>query len=224
MHLQKPINMIETLKQTRRKLLRFFQMRPIHKVIRFLKKNNFLVMENTLEVFGYKGEYHTLDYLKNTGHLEIWEISQDCEASLKKNLPGATIKITDSYEEIKRTTKLYDTIIIDNHQGIFGNNKCEHFEIIEDCFKKLNKKSVLITNVIPSIHKSKYDVTDDITKTHIQKRKDFYGHDTGTEIDLNFFEGFYRKMAENNGFKVSHVFFVKRNYLMTYIVLCLQRD
>jgi len=213
--------MIQILRQTRRKLLRYFKMRPIHKVMRLLKRNNFLIMENTLEVFGYNGEYHTMDYVKNVTNLEIWEIANDCEIPLKRNLPNAVVKITNSYAEIKTTTKIFDTIIVDNHQGIFGDNKCEHFEIIEDCFSKLSNKSVLIVNIIPNILVSKYNTPPEITAKHIKKRKSFYLHQTGELISDSYFKDFYVKIAKDNGFITHHVFMVKRNYLMTYLVLCL---
>jgi len=215
--------MIDKLRQTRRELLRYFEMRPIHKVIRKLKSYDYLLMDNVLEVFGYKGEYHTLDYLKYVKQLDIWEIAQDCETSLKNNLPNANVKITNSYEEIKTTTKLFDTIIIDNHQGIFGNNKCEHFEIIEDCFKKLSNKAVLIANVIPNINRSKYNPPHEVKVNHIELRKQFYMHETGQVISHFQLKNFYTQMAHKNGYTPQHIFFVKRNYLMTYMVLCLQK-
>lgn len=216
--------MIENLKQIRRKLLRHFKIRPIHKVINELKRLDYLCMKETLEVFGKTGEYHTLDYINNVENLEIWEISQDCESKLKKNFPNAKVKITDSYEEIKKTKNIYDTIIIDNHQGLFGIDKCEHFEIIDDCFDRLANKSVLITNIIPNILSSKYKVPDEVIKNHIKRRETFYGLYTGTLIELSYFEEFYTKMAQKRGFTVNHVFFIKRNYLMTYIVLCLKKN
>ena len=180
-------------------------------------------MDNVLEVFGYNGEYHTLDYVKYARQLEVWEISQDCEAQLKSNLPGATIKITDSYREIKETKKLYDTIIIDNHQGVFGNDKCEHFEIIESCFQKLSNKGVIIANVIPDMMVSKYQTSDEMKVLHMVSRRRFYSHKTGTSIDLEYFKEFYEKMANKNGFIMNHMFFVKRNYLVSYMVLCLEK-
>lgn len=218
------LEMIESLKRIRRKLIRHFKMRPIHKVINELKRHDYLIMKETLEVFGKTGEYHTLDYINNVGNLEIWEISQEFENKLKINFPNANVKITDSYEEIKRTEKIYDTIITDNHQGLFGRDKCEHFEIIEDCFEKLANKSVLITNIIPNLLSSKYEVPDEVLKSHIKRRETFYGHYTGTLIELSYFEEFYTKMAQKRGFTVNHVFFIKRNYLMTYIVLCLKKN
>jgi hypothetical protein len=216
--------MIDMLKEIRRKLLRHFKMRPIHKVISLLQKNDYLKMNSTLEVFGYNGEYHTLDYIQHVKQLDIWEIAKDCEVNLKRNLPNANVKITNSYEEIKTTNKVFDTIIIDNHQGIFGDDKCEHFEIIENCFSKLSDKSVLITNVIPDILVSKYDTPIVITAKHIERRKTFYSHPTGTSITKSYFEDFYVKMSRDNGFITNHVFLVKRNYLMTYLVLCLEKN
>lgn len=215
--------MIERLKKIRRKLLRHFKMRPIHKVINLLRKHDYLVMNNTLEVFGYNGEYHTLDYIEHVKNLSIWEIAKDCEESLRKNLPFANVKITNSFEEIKTTNIIFDTIIVDNHQGIFGDDKCEHFEIIKDCFLKLSDKSVLIVNIIPNILDSKYDTPKEVTDKHIERRKSFYSHQTGTLITKSYFEDFYIKMANENGFTTKHVFIVKRNYLMSYLVLCLEK-
>lgn len=215
--------MIEKLKKLRRKTLRLLKMRPIHKVIKLLQQNNYLIMDNTLEVFGYKGEYHTLDYIEYVKQLDIWEIAQDCEVHLKNNLPKANVKITNSYEEIKIANKTFDTIIIDNHQGIFGDDKCEHFEIIEDCFKKLGNKSVLIINIIPNILASKYNPPKEVGAKHIEKRKLFYSHPTGTIITKSHFEDFYMKMVKDNGFDTKHIFLVKRNYLMSYLVLCLEK-
>lgn len=215
--------LIENLKTIRRRALRSLKMRAIHKVIRLLKKNNYLMPDNVLEVFGYKGEYHAQDYISYVKHLEIWEIDKSCEQALRNNLPYATVKITDSYYEIKVTPKIFDTIIIDNHQGLFGDGKCEHFEIIEDCFKKLSDKSVIIANVIPDLMVSKYVVPGQSTDQHIKKRKQFYSHPSGTKIFLSEMESFYSKLADKNGFNAKKIFFVKRNYLMTYLVLCLER-
>ena len=214
---------LENLKAFRRKLLRRFELRPIHKVMRFLKTLDYLQMDSVLEVFGYKGGYHTLDYLKHVKHLTVWEIAQDCEADLKKNLPDATIKITNSYNEIKTTGEIFDTIVIDNHQGIFGDDKCEHFEIIEDCFKKLSDKSVLIANIIPDITVSKYTISAETQAHHIEKRKSFYKHETGTSLSNNFIADFYMQLADKNNFKAEHLFIVKRNYLVSYLVVCLQK-
>lgn len=215
--------MIENLKITRRKMLRLLEMRPIHKVIRLLKQNNYLLMDNVLEVFGYKGEYHTLDYVKYVNQLDIWEIQPECEIHLKNNLPRANVKITNSYLEIKQTDKIFDTIIIDNHQGTFAD-KCEHFEIINDCFKKLSQKAVLIVNIIPDMSRNKYKIPYDEKLKYINKRKEFYSHESGISITKVEFQKFYTKLALNNGFTTNHIFIVKRNYLMAYLVLCLEKN
>src|SRR5688572_3898916 len=161
--------LLEKIREIRRKVLRRLKVRPIHNVLRRLKSVDYLVLNNVLEVFGYKGEYHTLDYIDYVQQLDIWEICADYEEALKKNLPGATVKITNSYNEIKTTHKLFDTIIIDNHQGIFGEDKCEHFEIIADCFPKLANKAVLIANIIPDILRSKYNIPPETAARHIEK-------------------------------------------------------
>lgn len=214
--------MIELIKVLRRMFLRFFKLRPIHKVIRLLKKHDFLCMDNTLEVFGRDGDYHSLDYIDNVKNFEIWEINPEFESNLKINFPNATIKITDSYHEIRSTNKKYDTIIIDNHQGPFAD-KCEHFEILKDCLLKLNDKGVIITNVMFDISKSKYNIPDTAQIHHIERRKEFYNRNNGITISEQEFEKFYISFARSQGFNTAHIFLVKRNYLMTYLVLCLNR-
>lgn len=216
--------MLEKLKIIRRKTLRLLEMRPIHKVIRLLKQNNYLLMDSVLEVFGYTGEYHTLDYVKYVNQLDIWEIDPSQEIHLKNNLPRANVKITDSYSEIRNTDKIFDTIIIDNPRGIFGDgSKCEHFEIIKDCFNKLADRSVLITHVIPDISVSKYSTPPEIVSKHIEKRKLFYTHESGISISLLHFETIYKRLASESGYIVKDIFFVKRNYLFTYVILCLEK-
>lgn len=214
--------MIEKIKASRRKLLRFFKLRPIHKVIRLLKKNNFLRMDHTLEIFGRDGDYHSLDYIDNVKSFEIWEINPEFESKLKNNFPNSTVKITDSYREIRTTDRTYDTIIIDNHQGLF-TDKCEHFEILKDCLQKLNNKGVIITNVMPDISKSKYNISEQALMHHEERRKEFYNSKDGISMTDNEFKEFYSGFARKHGFDQVTVFLVKRNYLMTYLVLCLNR-
>lgn len=216
--------MLEKLKIIRRKTLRLLEMRPIHKVIRLLKQNNYLLMDSVLEVYAYTGEYHTLDYVKYVNQLDIWEIDPSLEIHLKNNLPRANVKITDSYTEIQTTDRIFDTIIIDNPRGIFGDhNKCEHFEIIKDCFHKLVDKSVLITHIIPDISVSKYNTPPETILKHIERRKLFYTHESGISISFLHFETVYKRIAYENGYITKHIYFVKRNYLFTYVVLCLEK-
>lgn len=214
--------MIRRIKEFRRKLLRLFKLRPIHKVIRLLKKHDFLCMNSTLEVFGRDGDYHSLDYIDHVKKFEIWEIDPKFEGKLKENFPTATVKITDSYKEIRSVDKTYDTIIIDNHQGLFAD-KCEHFEIIKDCIQKLNDKGVIITNVMPDVSINPYNNPETTQVKHAEKRKEFYNAENGIKVTEKEFRNFYAGFARKNGFEPAQIFLVKRNYLMTYLVLCLNR-
>lgn len=214
--------MIEKIKEFRRKSLRILKLRPIHKVIRLLKKHDFLCMDSTLEVFGRDGDYHSLDYIDYVKNFEIWEIDPEFESKLKNNFPKATVKITDSYREIRTTTNTYDTILIDNHQGLFAD-KCEHFEILKDCLQRLNDKGVIITNVMPDISINPYDNPEATQVKHAEKRKEFYNSKNGITMTDTEFKEFYSSFARKHGFNPVNVFLVKRNYLMTYLVLCLNR-
>ena len=79
--------MIEKLKQIRRKLLRKLKLRPIDGVFRKLRKKGLKNFETGLEVFGYNGEYHTMNYMKDVKQLHVWEFAADFEKPLKKTYP-----------------------------------------------------------------------------------------------------------------------------------------
>lgn len=112
--------MMKIVKLFLKSIRRFFGLTPMRKVIKKLKSQGVeLKSLNGLEVFGFTGEYHTQDYFKSIASLEVWEINSSCEKLLRKNLPGAKIKITDSYKEIKTTSSKFNLIVFDNPISTF---------------------------------------------------------------------------------------------------------
>lgn len=102
-------------------------------------------------------------------------------------------------------------LIIKNHQGIFGADKCKHFKVINYCFKKLPHKSDLIANVIPNILAIKYILLKKVAHKHIKRRRLFYSHPISTIIFKPHFEDFYINLLNNNEFNTKHIFLVKKN-------------
>jgi hypothetical protein len=210
--------MIELLKRARRKIFTSLRLRPMHAVMRKLRRLGFKRFERALEVFGYEGWYHTIHYAGMVDHLEVWEIDPKCELPLRRNLPRARITIGDSYQLIKDAPKNYDLIVVDNHQGLFGHGYCEHFEIIDEAIRHLSGNSAIILNLIPRMDQSMKMTNAAYYTAHLARRSQFYGRQAES-LDDDFIHRFYRERAEKLGFKVEHSFRIKRNYLMHYFVL-----
>jgi len=121
------------------------------KVVHQLKTTfNFPLEEaHALELFAREGDWQTIVYASHVKSLEVWEINPEYYDGLRRNLPDAEIKITDTWKEIKRTQKKYDLIVVDAPQATYGENNehCEHFGLLPDIFRITNDGGVIILNV-----------------------------------------------------------------------------
>ena len=70
-----------------------------------------------LEVFGCTGERLTKHYAPLVRSVEVWEINPSLEPALRRNVPTATVRITDSFAEIKTTPSRFDLVVVDNPVG-----------------------------------------------------------------------------------------------------------
>ncbi len=214
--------MIKKLKQFRRIILRKLKLRPIDKIFKKLKAKGYNSFETGLEVFGYKGEYHTMNYQEFVKELHVWEWAADCEDSLKQNLPKAKIKITDSYKEIKETTIKFDLVVVDNHQGIFGDDYCEHFEMLPNVFRVLKDEAIIILNILPNINELEKMYNVDAS-AHKAKRNDWYKRIDTDMLPDTFFMDFYIKLFREYNYNVNFIFIEKRNNVMSYMVVGLNK-
>lgn len=214
--------MKEILKQWRRDLLFKFRLRPIDFVFRTLKSRGVSSFNCGLEVFGYTGEYHTRNYQHLVKELHVWEIDQSCESKLKKNLPGAIIKITDSFKEMQNTELKYDLIVIDNPLSFFADY-CEHFQILPLSFRILNNNATIIINIITNINvlSDRYRNYDTVKQNEV--RKSWYSLSDATILNDEFVLGFYKQLCEKNGFKTNFSFLKKRNNMVSYLVMNLNK-
>ncbi len=174
---------------------------------------------DALEVFGSDGQNHTRDIASVVPSLEIWEIEPWCEAILRRSFPGAEIKITDSYQEIKRTPKMYGLVVVDN-TGVAAEHY-EHFDLFPDIFRVLSDPSVMILNVIPQV------TTRDPER--MRRRQVFYNAADPSHISFDEIKKAYRALANQNGWEVEWIFFKRRwtfssqRWVVFYAVLKLVR-
>ena len=168
--------------------------------------------------------------------LEIWEIQEKYREALKANLPNAEVKITDSFEEIRRTANKYSLVVIDNSMGTYMDDPipggvvttyCEHFELFPDVFRVLKDSAILIVNVIPWANVAAREKYPDLfNKTQLERRAQFYNTTTPDDISLEKLEETYRQLAKQNGFNLDWSFSEQRGGtgIVYYLVLKVSRQ
>ena len=157
-----------------------------------------------LDFFAREGDWQTSYYANLVSKIHAWEIDPNFEVSLRKNLPSnAEIKIGDSYEHARECREKFDLIVLDNPQGCFGRDYCEHFEAIPVILPLLKDVCILIFNV-----KSKPFNYEDKAEWR-KKRDDFYGVDA-TELSEEFIHNFYKDYFHELGYLVEFSFLTKR--------------
>lgn len=181
----------------------------MREVLLKLKQNNInLKNMSAIEIFGGKGNWHLQEYSNKVKSLEIWEIRSDFKDALKNAFPMAKVKILDSVKHIRsqKIKNFYDLIVIDNPQGVFGQNNvyCEHFDVLEHINKIISRECVVILNV--NINPFNYD-TKNKWKT---RREKFYGINFTEKIDMEFLYNFYLNYMEEKGLKIEKIFSVSR--------------
>lgn len=206
--------------------VKLVRMSPMEKILYNLSNRKVNIDNlNALEVFAKIGAWHTLDYASRVSSLEAWEIDPKCEEFLRSNLPHAYIKITDSFEEIKKTDKKFSFIVVDNPMAIYGNNKyCEHFGLFPHVFRIMQDECILILNIIPKIEKqNKHQFPYLFNLDQLNCRKKFYLSDSPDNLTYEEMTNIYSKYAHENGFNLEWYFIQKRNFLVTYLVLKLKK-
>jgi hypothetical protein len=205
------------------RFVRWIRPSPMKKLIREITNTGFVSQWEAVELFARAGDWHTLDYFRQVSALDAWEIDPQWEESLHQNLPGAEIKITDTFDEIRSTSKLYNLVICDNSMALFADGKyCEHFELFPDVFRVLQDRAVLVLNVIPSVNKrwkAKFPYLMD--RDHCSRRSKFYNTEQPETVLIEDMLPVYRDWAKKNGFRIEKNFSVKRHvihYLALFLV------
>jgi hypothetical protein len=173
---------------------------PIQKILRELRSRD---MEpgglRALEVFGYTGERVTRFYADAVASVDVWEIDRSLEPALRRNVPAATVKITDSFQEIERTRQRWDLVFIDNPMW-----PQEHFGILPKVFRVLSPRAALVTNVLPEVNPvTARRYPHILGAEHLHRRRAFYGTATPERVPVPAMLEVYGQLAREHGFAMS---------------------
>jgi len=214
------MNPVEAARRIKRWI---FNPTPTRLVLRELRRRGVRVRDlDALEVFGKDGTGHTVEYVSRVKSLEVWEWDPQCEALLRRNLPGAEIKITDSYLEIQKTPKRYDLIVVDNPGGPWADH-CEHFDLFPHLFRVARDPSILILDVIPEadpVYQAKYPSF--FNAVHLERRRAFYRTERPERVTLEDMFPVYEAGVREQGFAVEWRF-TQRRGMVHYLVLKIRR-
>lgn len=176
---------------------------------------------SAVEIFAGTGFRHTIDYMPLVGALEAWEMNPSYEADLKRHLPGATIRITDSFEELARTASRFGIIVVDNTITTFGPGYVEHFDLFPGLFRVATDPCILVLNVCPKVPES---LRRDAHR--MAKREAFYGTDRPHDVPVDRMVVAYERLMESNGFRLDWHFARERAYRegIHYLVMRMTRS
>jgi hypothetical protein len=185
---------------------------------------------DALELFGADGSRHTLDYCPLVRSLEIWELNEKYLPGLRRNFPGALIKITDSFKEIRVTTNTYDLLVADPPCQIIGENReyCEHFELMTKLlFLVARPSAIIVLSVVPE--PLRHSPAADKHPTYVEyleRRRAFYGTDHPDRVPVEEMIPGYRRAVNANGFKLEWHVSVRRTIRSGdyYLALKVSRD
>ena len=192
---------------------------PTQRVFRELRRRGFATERAVaVEVFAGTGFRHTIDYLRSVAALEAWELNPAREAELRRNLPGARIEITDSFEEIARTPRRFGIVVVDNTITTFGRGYVEHLDLFPGLFRIAAPESVLILNVCPRVPPG---LRSDARR--LARRAEFYDTDRPEDVPIERMVRTYERLMLENGFRPLWHFDRKRAYRagIHYLVLAM---
>ena len=215
--------MRKILTKIKRGIFHRLKLYPIYKVIRRINAHFPLQGSMALEAFAFTGELQTRAYKKYPKYLEAWEISANWENDLKRNLPNATIKITNTFEEILRCDKKFNFINVDTHQGLFGDY-CENFEIFPLLFNVMQNECIVNLNVIPNASEGwKRKYPDLFNEKHLAKRKKFYQTEHPENVSIQEMLVIYGEIAAKYDYSIIWSYHQQRT-LTYYLVIHLKKN
>jgi hypothetical protein len=185
---------------------------PMDMVILSLKAQQMLPAPITaLDVFGRHGLLLTMDYADMCDYLELWEISPFYAKYAKKFIPKAAVKVGDSINAVREgllSRKDYNFIVIDNWHGMLGSRYCEHFDLFPSIFNYIDKKAVIVINVIYDVRLLRPNSPDEPSfDDWMTRRNGFYGPGDVEKIAVDRLMNIYREKFEQWQIDVRKIFF-----------------
>jgi hypothetical protein len=172
---------------------------PTQEVFREIQRRGVRTREKAaVEVFAGTGFRHTIDYHPFVGTLEVWEVNPAYEATLRRNLPGAAVRITDSFEEVRLTARRFGIIVVDNTITTFGKGYVEHLDLFPDIFRLADDSCVLLLNVCPQVPEPLR--TDAV---RMSRRASFYRSATPHDIPIERMVEVYAQLMADHGFRLA---------------------
>ena len=169
-------------------------------IIDFLENKIDLENFKAIEIFGGEGVNDSI-FSKYAKYFEIWEIDSSLESELNKNVPNAKIKFCDSIKTLNENNDFgfFDLILIDNPMSVFGEKLeyCEHFDVIKNIEKLIDKEAIVIflVNKKPFFSKK-------LKKKNIlwrKRRQEFYGKVDTNNMSIQFLSSFYTELFRSIG-------------------------
>lgn len=203
-----------------RSLGRLLGLLPIQRVVKELTRRGVdLRHRRGLDLYGGSGERTTRHYARLLASLDVWEIDPSCEAALRRNLPGARIKICDSYEEIRRAEGRYGFVVLDSPTSNHGGHT-EHFDMFPHVFRVMDDDCVLILHVISEADsRTRRNYPYLFNQAQLDRRRSFYESAHPEKLSPEQLAAHYRRLLERNGFAPEWHFVVPRWELRHFIPL-----
>jgi len=192
-------------------LLRVLGLTSMQKIFRELARRGVDTSRmRALEVYGAKGELHTQDYARQVGSLEVWESKAELEPDLRRNLPGAMVRIVDSYRQIRETREKFDLVVVDN-PAFTHDGHVEHFDLFPHVLRILRTPGVLIVNVLPTAGPSLRSRFPSLfNNLHLRRREEFYGASDPGDISWERILGAYQSFLAAEGLNLDWHFIQHR--------------
>ena len=202
----------------------------MNQIVDFLKSEGIpLEKLHAIEIFGGIGKTDAV-LAKNVKSFEIWEIDQKLKPQLEKSFPNSEIKICDSIEILNKSQKIrkFDLVLIDNPMNVFGIKKnsfeyCEHFDVIKNIEKLIDKEAIVIflVNKKPFFSKK-------LKKKNIlwrKRRHEFYGNVDTNNMSVQFLTSFYTELFMSLGLMTIFVNSIPRhNPHLDYFIFLLRKN
>ena len=196
--------------------------RCVDNIVRVASDNG-IILKSGIELFCGDGSLYTKELFNHLSEMTGIDISCEKGKKIQKEC-GSSFEFiqADTLQYIKTPhSDRYDLISIDNPLCIYGNNYCEHFEVLPQIRNLIKKKgkSILVFDYVTE----PYNADNPLNREWLARRQQFYDS-LDYNIDTQFAEDFYIRFLENCGISVLNVESVcretynKRPYF--YMLIC----
>ncbi|NUM87645.1 MAG: hypothetical protein HUU37_00435 [Bdellovibrionales bacterium] len=189
---------------------------------RLAQEGESLAQFRALEFFAREGDWQTIVYFPKVGSLDAWEIDPAFRSAMEQNLPGAKIRIGNSFEIALHTENqgVFDFLVFDNPMGLYGPNGeyCEHFEALTLVPRLMSRRAWVIFNVNwrPIDYKP--------NSAWGRRRQQFYGREAAGALEFSWLFDHYDAVFGKMGLRVLRRFSEKRaGAFVSYFVYELER-